>query len=198
MKPLRSLSATALLVFTTLPASGQAPLAPEKQVHLDLAPLGAAIGFAARTSERTSFGVEIGGGGNWFNYMVLGGRHFAEENGLSYATKDGATSKSVIELAHATVFVRRHFSETQHVDVGLKASGFLHSDGSDDDPGGGYFLGLNVKYNWAKWKRIGLASEMDIGRYAEPGSGGACISGCSGVQEFGITVAPILVRFTFP
>jgi hypothetical protein len=38
---------------------------------------------------------------------------------------------------------------------------------------------------------------MDIGRYAEPGSGG-CISGCEGVQEFGTNVAPILVRFTFP
>ena len=198
MPLLRSLCASALLLASSLPAAAQGALAPERQVHLDLAPLGAAIGFAARSSERTSFGVEIGGGGNWFNYMVLGGRHFAEENGLSYTTKDGATSKSLFELAHATMFVRRHFSESQHVDIGLKASGFLHGDSSDDDPGGGYFLGVNVKYNWAKWHRIGLASEMDIGRYAEPGSGGPCISGCIEVKEFGITVAPILVRFTFP
>ncbi len=197
MKLFRSLGAAALLVLTTLPASAQAPLVPEKQAHLDLAIAGASLGFAARTSERTSFGVEIGGGGNWVNYMLLGGRHFAEDGGPSYATKDGATSKSLFELAHATVFMRTHFNETQHLDLGVKASGFLHFDSSDDDPGGGYFLGMNAKYNWAKWKRIGLASEMDIGRYAEPGLGG-CMLGCGEVHEFGINVAPILVRFTFP
>jgi hypothetical protein len=146
------------------------------------------VGFAARTSDRTSFGAEIGGGGNWLNYMLLGGSHFAQR---------GGNSKSLIELAHATVFMRTHFTERQHLDLGTKVSAFLHVDSSDDEPGGGYFVGLNAKYNWAKWRHLDLASEIDIGRYAEPGNG-TCISGCDGARAFGINVAPILVRFTFP
>ena len=187
MKPFRSLSASALLFVCSSSALAQAPrsLVPERQVHVDLTIAGAAVGYAVRASERTSFGVEIGGGGNWVNYMLLGGDHFKQSEG------------SLIELAHVTVFVRTHFSEAQHLDLGLKGSGFLHFDPSDDDPGGGYFVGLNAKYSWAKWRRINLASEIDIGRFAEPGSG-TCISGCEVVQEFGVNVAPILVRFTFP
>jgi hypothetical protein len=190
MKLFRSLSALALLFIPSLFALAQdsVSLVPQKQVHLDLAIAGAAVGFAARTSERTSFGVEIGGGGNWVNYMLIGGNHFAAR---------GAKGSSVVELAHATVFVRTRFSERQHLDLGAKASAFLHFDNSDDDPGGGYFIGLNAKYTWAKWRRLNLASEMDIGRYAEPGNG-KCISGCEGIGEFGINVAPILVRFTIP
>lgn len=190
MKLFRSLCASALLFVPSLAALAQASrsLVPDKQVHLDLTIAGAAVGFAARTSERTSFGVEIGGGGNWVNYMPLGGSHFAE---------GGAKSKSLIELAHTTVFMRTRFSESQHLDLGAKMSAFLHFDSSDDEPGGGYFVGLNAKYNWAKWRWLNLASEMDIGRYTEPGNG-TCISGCEGVQAFGVNVAPILVRFTFP
>jgi hypothetical protein len=186
----RSLCASALLFFSSLPALAQASrsLVPDRQTHLDLTIAGAAVGFAARTSERTSFGAEIGGGGNWVNHMLHAGSHFAE---------GGSESKSLIELAHATVFMRTHFSESQHLDLGAKASAFLHFDSSDDEPGGGYFVGLNAKYNWAKWRRLNLASEMDIGRFAEPGNG-TCISGCEGVREFGVNVAPILVRFTFP
>jgi hypothetical protein len=185
----RSICTSALLFVHSLPAPAQTSrsLVPDRQVHLDLTIAGAAVGFAARSSERTSFGVEIGGGGNWVSRMLLAGTHFGEGGG-----KDG----SLIELAHATVFVRTHFSESRHLDLGAKVSGFLHSDSSDDDPGGGYFVGLNLKYNWANW-RLNLGSEMDIGRYAEPGTG-SCISGCNGVRELGISVAPILVRVTFP
>jgi hypothetical protein len=190
MRLFRSLCASGLLFVASLPALAQAPrsLVPDKQVHLDLTIAGAAVGFAARTSERTSFGGEIGGGGNWLNYMLVGGSHFVER---------GEKNNSLIELAHATVFMRTRFSESQHLDLGAKASAFLHFDSSDDEPGGGYFVGLHAKYSWAKWRRLNLASEIDIGRYAEPGYG-TCISGCEGVREFGINVAPILVRFTFP
>jgi hypothetical protein len=186
----RSLCASALLFVPSLPAlaQGSRSLAPDRQVHLDLTIAGAAVGFAARSSERTSFGMEIGGGGNWLNYMLLAGSHFRQ---------GGDKGGSLIELAHATVFMRTHFSESRHLDLGAKASGFLHFDSSDDDPGGGYFVGLNLKYSWAKWRRLNLGSEMDIGRYAEPGTG-TCISGCEGVQELGVSVAPILVRLTFP
>jgi hypothetical protein len=190
MRLFRSLFTSALLVVSSLPALAQESraLVPETQVHLDLAIVGAAVGVASRTSDRTSIGVEIGGGGNWVNYMLAASGHFGER---------GAKNSSVVELAHATVFVRTHFSERQHLDLGVKGSAFLHFDSSDDDPGGGYFVGLNAKYRWARWRRITLASELDVGRHAEPGSG-TCISGCGGVQELGVSVAPLLVRFTFP
>jgi hypothetical protein len=190
MKLFRSLGAAAL-VFTPLLAARAQPspsLVPDRQWHLDLAIAGVAVGFAARTSERTSFGVEIGAGGNWVNHLISDGGHF---------TEGGTRNSSLVELAHATMFMRTRFSETQHLDVGLKGSGFLHFDSSDDDPGGGYFVGLNAKYDWARWRRLHFASEMDIGRYAEPGNG-TCISGCEGVRELGVNVAPILVRFSVP
>jgi hypothetical protein len=187
MKLFHSFCASALLFVPSLSAlaQGSGALVPDRQTHLDLAIVGAAVGFAARTSEHRSFGAEIGGGGNWVNHMLVSGSHFGE---------GGA---SVIELAHATVFMRTHFSASQHLDVGAKVSGFLHFDSSDDEPGGGYFVGLNAKYSWANWRRLNVASEMDIGRYAEPGDS-ACIRGCEEIHELGINVAPILVRFTFP
>jgi hypothetical protein len=190
MKLFRSLCASGLLFVPSLPALAQPPrsLVPDKQVHVDLTIAGAAVGLAARTSDRTSVGVEVGAGGNWVNHMLLAGSHFGGA---------GGNRNSLDELAHATVFMRTRFSESQHLDLGVKGSAFLHFDSSDDDPGGGYFVGLNAKYNWLKWRRLELASEMDFGRYAEPGSGN-CISGCEGVHEFGVNVAPILVRFTFP
>jgi hypothetical protein len=190
MRFFRSLCTWVLLVVSSRPALAQEsrPFVPEKQVHLDLAIAGAAAGVAARTSDRTSIGVEVGGGGNWVNYLLAAGGHFGE---------GGAKNSSVVELAHATVFVRTHFSESRHLDLGVKGSAFLHFDSSDDDPGGGYFVGLNAKYSWGRWRRINLASELDVGRYAEPG-GGTCISGCGGVHELGVNVAPILVRLTFP
>jgi hypothetical protein len=186
----RLLRVSALLFVPSLPALAQAsrPLVPERQIHVDLAIAGVAVGVAARTSYRTSFGVELGGGGNWVNRMLLAGSHFSES---------GGRSSSIIELAHATAFMRTHLGESQHLDLGAKVSGFLHSDSSDDDPGGGYFVGLNAKFVWARWRRINLGSEMDVGLYVEPGSG-TCISGCQGVQELGVNVAPILVRITFP
>ena len=193
MRPLRFFIATAALCLLAPRAShsqSQAAalpqLAPERQWNLDLNFLGLGAGFAVRSSDRTSVGIAIGAGGNWFNYMVLGGRHFADSKGFSYQTKDGATDKALFEMFHATVFVRRHFEDGRHLDVGVKASGFLHSDSSDDDFGGGTFVGVQATGIWYKWRRIGFGSEVNVGRYSE------------GRPELGVNVAPILMRVTFP
>jgi hypothetical protein len=167
-------------------SASNSSMAPERQVHFDVSGIGLNVGFAARTSPRTSFGVAVGVGGNWWNYMVLGGRHFSESNGLSYTTKDGSTDKALYELVRGTIFVRRHFDGGRQLDLGLKASGFLHSDNSDDDPGGGIFIGANLTGMWWQWRRLRLGSELDIGAYSE------------GRPEFGINVAPVLVRLTIP
>lgn len=183
----RSLIAAAIIALASAPSFAQIPLAPQRQLSLDVSLAGLNVGYAVRNSDRTSFGASIGIGGDWMNYMLLGGSHFAESNGLSYQTKDGATDKSVIELLRVGVFARRHFESGRQLDVGLKASGFLHGDSSDDDPGGGIFVGANVTGTWLKWRRLSLGSGLDIGRYAE-----------SNVAEFGVNLAPLLVRVTIP
>ena len=168
------------------PAADLPQPAPKRQWNIDLNFLGLGAGFAVRSNERTSVGVAVGAGGNWFNYMVLGGRHFADAKGYSYQTKDGATDKALFEMFHATVFVRRHFDGGRHLDIGAKASGFLHSDSSDDDFGGGTFFGVQATGIWYKWRRLGFGSELNVGRYSE------------GRPELGINVAPLLLRVTFP
>lgn len=186
MRPLRSLlAAAALTCVGALP--GHTQTAPVRQVHFDLSPVGLAIGFAVRNSPSTSIGFSAGGGGNWYNYMVVAGRHFSESNGWSYDTKDGSTDKSLYEIARLQLFVRRHFASGRQLDVGIKASGFLHSDSSDDDPGGGTFVGVNMTALWWQWRRLRFGSELDVGRYAE-----------SRATELGVNVAPILLRLTFP
>jgi hypothetical protein len=188
MRVCRQLLTALLALASAVPAIAQsASLTPPSQLHVDLSALGASLGAAVRTSPRTSLGLSIGVGGNWVNYMLLGGRHFANESGLSYQEKDGATGKGLYEMLRGTVFLRTHFSERRHLDVGAKVSGFLHSDSSDDDPGGGVFVGMNVAYVWSGWRRLSVASEMDIGRFAE-----------QRVTEFGVNVAPVMVRITFP
>ena len=193
MRLLRSiLSAAAFCLLA--PGAGQSQshvgglpeLAPEQQWNVDLNLLGVGVGFAVRGDDRTSVGISIGAGGNWFNYMVLGGRHFADPRGFSYQAKDGATGKALLEMFHASVYVRRHFHGGRHLDVGAKASGFLHADSSNDDFGGGTFVGLQATGIWYKWRRVGFGSEMDVGRYSE------------GTPEIGINVAPLLMRVTFP
>jgi hypothetical protein len=193
MRPFRSALAIATLcVSAARPSLSQSsadspPLAPVRQLSLDLSPVGLNVGFALRNTERTSLGVSLGAGGNWYNYMVVAGRHFAESGGASYQEKDGSTDKALFELFRASLFVRRHLAAGRQLDVGVKASGFLHSDSSDDDPGGGIFVGMNVTGMWWQWRRLRLGSELDAGRYSEGRR-----------PEFGINVAPVLVRVTFP
>ena len=182
-RSLRILGLLAALTGRELSAQG----APSGgQLHLDLSPVGLTFGAAKTTSPTVAIGASIGVGGNWVNYMLLGGSHFAESNGLSYDTKDGRTGKSLIELANATVFVRTYLPREQQLDVGLKVAGFAHFDSSDDEPGGGYFVGADVKYMWYSWRRLRVGSQVDIGRYAEGARG-----------ELGVNVSPLLLRVAF-
>jgi hypothetical protein len=190
MRRIRFFWPSALVVAAvSLPCAAQSgatpspsALAPARQLNFDATVAGLNAGFAVRSSDRTSVGFAIGVGGNWLNYMALGGRHFAESEGLSYEGKDGADGKELFELLRATVFVRRYFDHGRDIQLGLKASGFLHSDSSDDDPGGGGFVGLNVTGMWWQWRYLQLGSEIDTGLYTE------------GRPEFGINVAPVLLR----
>src|SRR4051812_37510207 len=114
----KSLLAAGTVALAMTPCLAQST-APQRQLSLDLTMAGLNVGYATRNSDRTSFGASIGIGGDWLNYMALGGSHFAESNGLSYETKDGATSKELIELARIGVFVRTHFEHGRQLDLGL-------------------------------------------------------------------------------
>jgi hypothetical protein len=187
----RLLSAAAVIALAGTPCRSQAvvsqPAAPRRQLTLDVAVPGLNVGFATRMSDNTSFGVALGVGGNWLNYMLLAGGHFAEPSGLSYQTKDGAGSKELFDLARVTIFARRHFDHGRQLDVGLKASAFLHHDSSDDDPAGGLFVGLNVAPMWYQWGRLRLGSEIDVGRFSD-----------GAASELGVNVAPLLLRISIP
>jgi hypothetical protein len=161
--------------------------APAHQFHMDVSGLGLDAGFALRTTARSSLGLSVGIGGNWANYMLIAGGHFAEPGGLSYAAKDGADSKELFELLRASLYSRHYFDHGRQLDLGLKVSVFLHSDTSDDDPGAGGFIGLAATPIWKRWGHVALGSEIDAGAYLE-----------SNVTEFGINVAPAFIRISIP
>jgi hypothetical protein len=187
----RFFPAAALIALAGPPCLSQAvpsqSSAPLRELTLDIAGLGLNIGFATRMSDNTGFGVALGVGGNWLNYMALAGGHFAEPGGLSYETKDGAGSKELFDLARVTIFARRHFQNGRQLDIGLKASAFLHHDSSDDDPAGGLFVGFNVTPMWYQRGRLRLGSEIDVGRYSD-----------GAASELGVNVAPLLLRISIP
>jgi hypothetical protein len=167
-----------------------APLAAQSepsdhQVTVDASYLGVNVGFAVRRSAHTSIGASVGLGGNWINYMALSGAHFAEAGGLSYEGRDGRTGKELLDVFRGSIFLRRDFDGGRQLDVGLKASGFAHFDSSDDEPGGGSFVGAGITGMWWKWRALRLGSEIDVGRYSE------------GAPELGVNVAPLLVRLSF-
>ena len=180
-----ALAACAFLCAASLRAFGQSDAPAHHQMTLDVSGVGLNFGFAVRNAPRTSIGASVGIGGNWLNYMALGGGHFAEAGGPSYQAKDGYQNKELIELLRGTVFVRREFDHGRQLDVGVKASAFMHFDSSDDEPGGGGFVGLDVTGMWWRWRALRLGSQVDIGRYSE------------GHPELGINVAPILLRLSF-
>lgn len=178
------LAAGTLMLTASSTLLGQTEL-PAHQATIDASFLGVNFGFAARSSARTYIGASVGLGGNWWNYMALGGKHFAEAGGPSYEAKDGREGKALAELLRGSIFVRHEFASGRQLQVGLKGSGFFHFDNSDDEPGGGSFVGVNITGTWLRWRALGLGSEVDIGRYSE------------GRPEFGVNVAPLLLRVSF-
>jgi len=169
-------------------STAQSVAAPSLQVNVDASWVGLDVGVAVGHSPRTSFGASLGIGGNWLNSMVLAGGHFAEPGRLSYGTKDAGTSNGIQELGRASLFMRRHFDAGRQLDLGLKGSAFLHSVSTDDDPGAGLFVGLQATGMWWQWRRLRLGSQLNAGQYIEGSS----------TSEFGVNVAPVLVRVTFP
>ncbi len=92
----------ALLV--AVPAAAQRRV-PDNRFALDVGVIGATLGYANRVGGDWFAGAEIGGGGDFLNAMVLGGRHFRVEPriaaGLFYENAD--TREFGINVAPLTV-----------------------------------------------------------------------------------------------
>ena len=72
------------------------------------------------------------------------------------------------------------------IETGIHSSYYLHFDSSDDDAGGGFFMGLYSQF-MIGWKHIKLGSKIMLGRFKE----------CSNRDEFGVLFSPVLVKFSY-
>lgn len=169
------------LSMATSSALGQAQTSI---LSLDVDFIGGALSYARAFDEAQDryWGLEAGLGGPFWSRMLLSGRHFADEDGPSYETRDGAEDKQLIEMLHLTGFHRKA-TDRVHWDTGLRASLFFHFDSSDDDPGVALFGGAYTGFLWGnRWLKVG--PELLVGVFAEPGIPG----------EFGILLTPLTGR----
>lgn len=166
-----------------LQAQESRPAASRVQLTLDAGAVGGSVGLALRVDERRLVGVGGGFGGDVLGYMLLAGRHFAEDFGLSYERKDGYRHKFLLEYVHLNVFVRQETAGRWQFDAGLRASTFLHYDSSDDDPGGGSFMGGYVAAYYS-YRAVKIGPRVLVGAFQERRA------------EFGIFVVPLTIRFT--
>lgn len=159
---------------------------PDTVVSLDADLFGGTLSYARALGPGRYWGLEAGLGGAFLNRMVLAGRHFADEDGPSYQTRDGAVDKELIEILHAGVFRRWVPSARVSTDVGARASVFVHFDSSDDDPGLPLFVGAYANV-LVGWRRVKFGPRVLVGMFSE---------GLS-ARELGVYLVPLSGRVSF-
>lgn len=152
----------------------------------DLGFLMLSLGYARRINAVWHWGLGIGFGDDFWNFMLLGGRHYSEPHLYSYEEGDGFTEKELIDIVSGRVFLRFQPSKNWDFDFGPYNSLFLHFDSSDDDPGGGTCTGVLIGGMYGL-RRFKVGARIIIGRFA----------GCSGAEEFGVKVSPLEGRVLF-
>ncbi|HLL46400.1 MAG TPA: hypothetical protein VK399_06815 [Longimicrobiaceae bacterium] len=180
------LFALGALLVAAAPGAAQRRV-PDHRFALDVGVVGASLSYANRVGGDWFAGAEVGGGGDFLNVMVLGGRHFSQDGWLAYEEPDATGEENLFELAHLAFFARREAGDRFQADVGVRASAFLHFDASDDDPGGGLFVGPYASLYWG-WRHVKLGPRIAAGLFYEDAD----------TRELGINVAPLTVRITFP
>ncbi len=162
-------------------------VAPRNEFSVTIQPIGGSLSYARSIAPGRLIGLQVGIGGHFIEYMVLAGRHFSEDGGLHYEPRDNATNPLMFEILSASAFYRMEPSTRWQIDVGARASSFLHLDSSDDDPGGGYYLGsyASVMYGW---KRVKFGPEILVGVFTE--------GTFQSRSEFGVHFAPLMGRLT--
>ena len=167
------------------PAGAQQRRQPDTVLSLEVDWMGGAVNYARARGSGAYWGGEVGVGGGFVNRMLLAGRHFSHEDGPSYETRDGYEDKELIEIVHLGLFRRGARSERVTWDVGARASVFLHSDTSDDDPAFPLFVGgyanLMVGNRWVK-----VGPRILVGMFSEGGGVPA--------RELGVYLVPLAGR----
>jgi hypothetical protein len=157
-------------------------LANRNQLSIDVVAGGISVAYAHNNGAGRTAGLGVGVGPDILNFMLVGGRHFAEA--WAYEPRDGATGKALFELAHVGLFFRDQPSRGWQYDVGVRGSYFLHFDSSDDDAGGAKFLGVHGALYYGG-RHVKVGPRLLVGRFQ-----------CgSNTPEFGINVSPLTVRF---
>lgn len=160
---------------------------PASRFALDVGAVSGALSYAHRVRGDWFLGAGVGAGGEFVNWMLVAGEHFAQDFTIAYERRDGAGEELLFEMASANLFARYEPSTKWHADLGLRGSVFLHFDDSDDDPGGGVFTGLFASV-YRGWRHVKVGPRVLVGVFTETAS----------TQEFGINLAPLTVRFTYP
>ena len=180
-------AALLLLAAPSLLPHAASAQAPGPAFSIDLQPVGAALSFAVPAGSRL-VGLELGVGGNVLEHMIVGGRHFAEDVGVAYEERDVTGGKLLFEVGSASLFLRTRPAERWTLDAGIRASGFLHLDGSDDDPGGGLFVGGYAQPMWGS-RRFKVGPRLLVGAFMEQ-------DGLDSA-ELGVHLAALVGRITF-
>jgi len=180
------LCALAALLVVAAPAAAQRR-APEHRFAVDVHVVGVSLSYAHRVGGEWLGGVEAGGGGDFVNAMVLGGRHFSQDGWLAYEERDYTGDDDLFELGHLALFVRREAGERFQADLGVRGAAFLHFDPSDDDPGGGVSAGPYASLFWG-WRHVKVGPRVMAGLFWENAD----------TRELGIQVAPLVLRISFP
>ncbi len=187
---LRTLLLALFLLPSALAAQGgdpPPPAVPNHRFALDVGLLSASVSYAGRLQGDWFMGAGGGVGGEFISRMIVGGRHFGQSPGIVYETPDGYGGDLLFEMVHLNLFARYEPAGRWQFDTGVRGSVFLHFDESDDDPGGGAFLGTYAAAYWG-WKNFKVGPRVLVGVFTEDAD----------TREFGINVAPLTFRIVVP
>ncbi|HEY0711868.1 MAG TPA: hypothetical protein VGF45_04285 [Polyangia bacterium] len=194
----------ALALFLLAAAGFQAPLpqaplpphalevanrAPRHQLSLEIFPIAAHVGYAARVAPNTSVGLKLGLGIDFLSEVPFAGGHFTGDWGVAYEQRDGYTDKRYLEFAHLALFVRRFLPHRFHIELGARASNGFHLDSSDDDEAPTRFVGAYLAAFWG-------GSILSVGSRISLGSLSESQLGIERERELALVLNPIIVKLT--
>ena len=159
---------------------------PTSQVAVDLDLLGTAVSYARGGRDGPYWGAQAGLGGSFLSRMLLAGRHFADEDGPSYGSRDGAVDKKLYEVVHLAVFRRWDGSDRWSADAGGRTSVFVHTDSSDDEPALPVFVGFYGSF-LVGTRHVKVGPHLLVGYFTEGSS----------ANELGVYLVPLSGRITF-
>ena len=114
---------------------------------IDFSPIKISPHVCFNIDNRIGIGLELGLGVNFTNFRLVAGSHFAgSSTPIVYADRDNNGGIMFRSYADFSIFTRLNLHTKKEIDIGLHGFVFIHSVTTDDDFGGGYFVGTFVRY----------------------------------------------------